>query len=93
MHSQSFSHNKIWEISVKSIKETKKGKIGHLRGRYFELIYYSYLSEVYKDKYESLYSNLILNSNLNERKEIDILGETINEIHIFQCKLRISKKR
>ncbi|MGB7533932.1 MAG: hypothetical protein WA977_13320 [Halobacteriota archaeon] len=74
------------ELSISEIQRKTEDFIGNTKGKFFEYLFYNWLTEEKGDKYKDI------KCDVSENKEqIDVRAETENEIHMFECKVNLHR--
>jgi hypothetical protein len=78
------------EIYLSEIKESLDQFVGDVKGKFFEYLFYNWLSETTTKSY----SRIICDFDFNKSGEqIDIFAESDEEIQIFECKVSVKTEK
>lgn len=74
------------ELSISEYQKRVEDYLGDVRGKFFEYLVYNWVIETYTGEYNKTKCDVTKNG-----EQIDVLTETKNEIHIFECKVNLHK--
>ena len=72
------------ELSISEIQRKAEYFIGDAKGKFFEYLFFNWLTEEMRDKYKNIKCDV-----LEKGEQIDVVAEKVNEIHIFECKVNL----